>query len=360
MMSLLATIVASRRLQPEPVATDALVHLCATSEAASSAMSDLISELCPGTSSTGLAFTGQEINPASEGRPDLVASDSAGTRLIVEAKFDADLTAAQTGNAYAGKLTPGVSGALVFLVPRDRMLNVWRTITVTPGGSPEPLPLAESAVDAGTATMPLGASGHALAVLSWESLLNRLSAAVAKFGDASGAEELAQIRGLVEWRTAVGWVPLLPEDLPPRVGRQLDAIADSLKVVCSRASSTRMRNGSADGGFGRHITTPSGKSIWVGTWLRWWDAYGPGPAWAQVSLSTSTETATTSQALTSAGVLHHSRPEHTDVLIPLRVPLGAEQGAVELALLDQVNAVIAAVDQLAVKVVEEDVVEDEA
>ncbi|WP_435771490.1 hypothetical protein [Nocardioides sp. SYSU DS0651] len=359
MTSLLATIVATRRLQPEPVATDALVHLCATSEAASAVMSELLSELCPGSSSLGLVFTGQEINPATEGRPDLVASDPEGTRLVVEAKFDANLTAAQTGGAYLSKLTPGVPGALVFLVPRDRMLNVWRTVTVTPGGQPEAVALTDGAVDAGVAKMPVGAAGHTLAVLSWESLINRLSAAVGKFGDAGGAAELEQIRGLVEWRTAVGWVPLLPEDLPQRVGRQLDAVVDSLKAVCSRASSAKVRNGTADGGFGRHITTPSGKSIWVGTWLRWWDTYGPGPAWAQVSLATSGETATISQALTSAGITHHARPENTDVLIPLLLPLGVEQGAVEDVLLVQLEAVIAAVDELAVKVVEDETFDDE-
>ncbi|MFG1905584.1 hypothetical protein [Kribbella sp. NPDC048928] len=317
-------------------------------------MADFLLDACPGASTTGLVFTGQEINPETEGRPDLVASDPAGTRLVVEAKFDAEMTLAQTSGAYVNKLTAGVAAALAFLVPRDRMQNVWRTISVTPGGAAEPVALPEGALDAGIATMPLGATGHVLAVVSWESMLNRMSAAVGKFGDTAGAAELAQLRGLVEWRTTVGWVPLVPGDLPQRAGRQLQAISETIKSVCSRVSSSKMRNGSADGGFGRYISTPSGKSIWVGIWLHWWDAYGPGPVWAQVSLKTPQEMSLTSDALTGAGIMHHSRPEYTDVLIPLRLPVGAEQGAVELDLVTQVNAVIAALNNLAVEVIEDD------
>lgn len=89
MTDLLAAIVASRHLPPEPVATDALVHLCSGSPNAGSTFESLLRELCSGSSTDGLRFTGQQINPETEGRPDLVASDSQGTRLVVEAKFDA-------------------------------------------------------------------------------------------------------------------------------------------------------------------------------------------------------------------------------------------------------------------------------
>ncbi|MEI5671852.1 MULTISPECIES: hypothetical protein [unclassified Nocardioides] len=354
MSNLLATIVASRKLQPEPVATDALVHLCATSKAAASSMSNLLSELCPGTTTTGLRFTGQDIVPDVEGRPDLVASDTTGTRLVVEAKFDAALTKAQVSGAYVGKLTAGTPAALVFLVPRDRMRNLWSIISVTPGGALAPTVLPDGAEEAGVASMPLGTTNHVLAVVSWESLLNRLSSDLSLDGDRGGAAELAQIAGLVKWRTSTGWIPVMQEDLPPRVGRQLQSLTEVIKAVCSRASSKKVRNGSADGGFGRHITTPSGKSMWVGTWLNWWDEHGPGPAWAQVSLKTTQEMALTSQALTEAGIGHHARQQANDVLVPLALPLGAEREAVEIALLAQVKAVIAAVDALAVEVVEQD------
>lgn len=91
----------------------------------------------------------------------------------------------------------------------------------------------------------------------------------------------------------------------------------------------------------------------VGTWLNWWDEHGPGPAWAQMNLKTTQELALTSQALTEAGIAHHSRQQYNDVLIPLAIPMGAEQETVETELLAQVHAAIAAVDVLAVEVVED-------
>lgn len=358
---LLASIVASRHLQPEPVATDALVHLCAASTAAASVMSDLLVELCPGSTTSGLTFTGQEVSTETEGRPDLVAADAEGVRLVVEAKFDAALTSAQTGGAYLAKLKAGVPGALVFLVPQDRMRNLWLTVSVTPGGAPGPLALSDEAGKQGLVSLPLNGAGHAVAALSWESLLNRMDAAMAKVGDTAGAAELAQIRGLVTWRTRTGWVPLAPGDLPQRVARQLSGVNRVLKAVAQRVAkeaSTKTSNGSADGGFGRYIKTATGKSIWMGTYLDWWDRYGPGPAWVQVRLTAPQQVAITSEALTSAGIAHHAVETWNEVLIPLVIPDGAEQGEAEQAAYTQVSAIVATLDALSVDAVE-DPVEDE-
>lgn len=353
MTNLLATIVGSRHLPPEPVATDALVHLCASSATAGSTMANLLLELCPETSTTGLVFTGQEINPETEGRPDLVASDSLGTRLVVEAKFDAALTLAQTGGAYVNKLSAGVPGVLMFLVPQDRMKNLWRTVSVAPGGAPLPISLTDEEVDAGVKSMPLQVTGHVLAVMSWESLLSRLGAAATEGADTAAEAELAQIRGLVDWRTSVGWMPLTPGDLPQRVGRQLQGVSEVLKSVAMQVSAKTVRNGSGDLGFGRYIATPAGKSLWVGIWLSWWDKRGPGPAWAQVKLKTAQETVLLSEALTVVGVDHHPRTKETDILVSLDLPLGAERGATEESVRRQVQALMTAVDALAVEVIED-------
>jgi hypothetical protein len=353
MTGLLATIVASRSLQPEPVATDALVHLCSTSTAVSAVMVDLLAELCPGASSDGLVFTGQDIDPSTEGRPDLVAGDSTGTRLVLEAKFDAELTPAQTSGAYSAKLAAGAPAALVFLVPADRMLNVWSTISVLLGGA-APLLLQPAAIDAGIASMALPADGHVLAVLSWESLLNRLFAAVGKFGDTAGEAELEQLRGVVEWRTRVGWSPLVPGDLPQRAGRQLASLTEIVKSASAVVSSTKTRNGGGDGGPGRYIKTPYGKSIWFGVWFGWWDRFGPGPLWAQAKAKTSQEVSMLSEAMTAAGITHHARPQQADVLIPVPIPPGAERSATEAAVVTQLDALIAVVDNARVEVIEDE------
>ena len=93
---LLAGIVASRRLQFEPVATDALVHVLSRSSAGRAALKDLLVALCPTAVTTGLTVVGQMTVEEDAGRPDVVGQDATGVRIVIEAKFDAELTAAQT------------------------------------------------------------------------------------------------------------------------------------------------------------------------------------------------------------------------------------------------------------------------
>jgi hypothetical protein len=354
MSGLLATVVASRRLQPEPVATDALVHLCSTSAAASRVMVDLLAELLPGPVSEGLVFTGQDIDPLTEGRPDLVAADSMGVRLILEAKFDAELTPAQTSGAYAAKLTAEAPAALVFLVPQDRMRNVWKTVSVAYQIGVAPQELSPDLIDAGLVEVSLAEHGHVLGVLSWESLLNRLSASLGKFGDAAGEAELAQIRGLVEWRTRTGWTPLVPGDLPQRTGRQLASLTDIVKSASTTVSSAKARHGGGDGGPGRYIKTPSGKSLWFGVWFGWWDRFGPGPLWAQAKAKTPQEISLLSEAMAAAGIAHLPRPQEGDVLVPLELPHAAERSATESRVVAQLQALVAVVDGAAVDVIEDE------
>lgn len=354
MSGLLATVVGSRALPPEPVATDALVHLCSTSRGAGSALEELLSDLCPGSSTDGLVFSGQDIDPTTEGRPDLVATDSSGVRLVIEAKFDAELTVAQVSGAYTRKLTSNGPAALVFLVPGDRMQNVWSRVSVAVGGAVEPIRLAPDEVDAGQAVMPLPSAGHVLAVTSWQSLLNRMQASISKRGETGADAELAQIRGLVEWRSRTGWTPPLPGDLPQRAGSQLAALTQVVKSAAGDVSVKTPRNGSADGGPGRHVTTPAGKSLWVGIWFTWWGARGPGPLWAQIKAKTAHEISRLSEALTTAGIANHLRQHRGDVIMPLMLPDNAEQDATKAAIVDQLRAIAEVVDSLGVEVIEAD------
>ena len=53
-----------------------------------------------------LSYTGQAFQ-ADAGRPDIVGYDSSGWRLMIEAKFDAGLTAPQAGTQYVDMLKEG-------------------------------------------------------------------------------------------------------------------------------------------------------------------------------------------------------------------------------------------------------------
>jgi hypothetical protein len=107
--SVLAGLVASRGLPPEPVATKALLHLLERSSAARQALSDLASRLCPGLPSE-LQWAEQVHHASDTARPDLVGSDEIGARVILEAKFDAELTAAQRSTVYLDRLVDDLPG----------------------------------------------------------------------------------------------------------------------------------------------------------------------------------------------------------------------------------------------------------
>lgn len=90
-MSVLAQVVASRGLRPEPVATDALTYLLATSPSAGAALAAWAGSLVDDVFGHLLYSTQVNTNDL-EGRPDLIGADEKGVRLVGEAKFDAMLT----------------------------------------------------------------------------------------------------------------------------------------------------------------------------------------------------------------------------------------------------------------------------
>lgn len=343
MSTLLADLVASRQLQPEPVATDGLVHLLGRSPAGRAVMNELLLDLTTGATTDGLAFTGQVVAQEDGGRPDIIGSDQSGVRLVIEAKFDAELTPAQLGSTYLDRLQPGAPGALVFLVPQDRIAALWPRVLSGPGGQPKPITVDPALADADMVRHSM-TDGRVLAAISWNRLLTALRQAMDAASEIRNMEDLAQIQGLVTWRGRVGWTPVLPGDLPDRAGRQLAPLVDSVLRAAGRVSSTKTRNGSADGGPGRYMTTPGGWTIWVGVWFPWWSDYGNTPAWAQVRASSAHSVTAIAARFAGRDHVVFPRPTHSDVLIPLPLPPGAERGELEADLLQQLHAISSALD----------------
>jgi hypothetical protein len=246
--SLLADIVASRQLQAEPVATDALVHLLTRSAAGRASMAKLLNELCPTAEATELSFTGQVVS-GDDGRPDIVACDAYGVRLVVEAKFDAALTPIQLTMAYARQLVPDLPGAIVFLVPQDR-LEALSTELLRAIGADGAISKSEH-----THVLALLDGQKVLAAISWQFLLSRVRRAMEQALEHENLADLVQIEGLVAWRTRAGWVPLLDGDLPETAGRQLSGVIHAALNAAQRASAQRISQGSGDQGAGRYIWT---------------------------------------------------------------------------------------------------------
>lgn len=307
-------------------------------------MGKLLVELSPGATTAGLSFTGQVIAAADAGRPDLVGSDEHGVRLVIEAKFDAELTPAQLGDAYVNRLSAGHPGALLFLVPQDRLAAIWPRLLSGPGRLPQPA-IDLVAADQQFLVHPLG-DGRVIAAISWGRLLGMLRHAMEAENEDHNLTDLAQIEGLVRWRGKVGWTPLLPGDMPDRAGRQLEAVVDSVLRVAALVSAVKTKNGSGDGGPGRYIGTEAGWSIWVGVWFRWWARYGKTPAWAQVRASTGYPVDLLAATLNTQSTNVIPRAEESDVLVPLFIPVGVEQGSVEASLANQLEVIKNALDAL--------------
>lgn len=126
------------------------------------------------------------------------------------------------------------------------------------GGFAEAVPGVRSAALSG---------GRTLACISWGRLLEKLGQAVELAGDARGRGDLAQLAGLVAWRSRSGWLPVQPGDLPDTVGRQLASIGEIVLSAANAVSVAKVRNGSSDTGPGRRRTTPGGRWLWAGIWL---------------------------------------------------------------------------------------------
>jgi hypothetical protein len=196
-----------------------------------------------------LTFVGQAKADGDLDRPDIVGSDEVGVRMVLEAKFDAELTPAQVGTAYLDRLETGRAGALLFLVPSDRLPSVWPRILSGPGQLPGVQVIDVSNVDEPLLRHDTG-DGRVLAAISWRTLLETLRHTLEAGADTTALGDLSQIEGLVDWRSRTGWTPLIPGDLPERTGRQLTALRDCARNAAAQASSQTARNGSSDSGRG--------------------------------------------------------------------------------------------------------------
>ena len=176
--SLLAHLTESQQWRPEPIATEALVHLLGRPEARV-ALAGWADAFVPGLGAAELEYTGQAVNLVATGRPDVVGSAGTDVRVVIEAKFVAQLTPAQSGGAYLGHLGNTGPGLLVYLVPEDRVATMWSAARKIhePSHEPPDGPRRLHTPD-----------GHVVTVLPWDYLLDLREKAP---GDTTAAADVA-------------------------------------------------------------------------------------------------------------------------------------------------------------------------
>lgn len=338
--NLLAHLVASRGLQPEPVATEALAHLLSQSPAASEVLRGIAGSLSPEGSFANLVFTGQAVQANKEGRPDIVGADSTGNRLVIEAKFDASLTGPQADTRYLEWLPEHQEGVLIYLVPANRMPALWPQLLKGPCELPDVPPPDLAHVDAPWISHPLG-DGRVVAAMSWEALLGRLHAAV-DGADEAASSDLLQLHGLVIAQTRIGWIPLAPGDLPDRSGSQLLGLRDAAYAAAREVTSKRLTNATDDNGFGRWVSTDSGRSFRVGIHLTAWGRLGISPVWVTVYSNDPVRLQALRDGLRDLDQVGGPGVYRVDSVnwgIPVRASLGSESGAAAEQIADQLRRV---------------------
>lgn len=337
----LAALVLKSRLKPEPVATAALTHLFGRSDAARGVVKDLAHTLDPTHSYGGLAYSGEVVIP-NVGRPDIVASDSTGRRVVIEAKFDAGLTDAQAGTGYVDLLVHG--GILFYLIPRDRMGALWPKLLSGPcGHPPNTVRPAWSGHDDKPWLVEALGDGRVVVALPWEELLRRLHGALDGGSDAAATADLAQIHGLVAQQTRNGYVPLSPDDLNDRAGRQLAGLKVAVLNAAKEVSCKTITNGSNDWGPARWVYSGDGTRLfWVGLRIPTWGRLGHSPVWAVIVHKDATVFNHFAQALKPlrhAGGPGVFRLDTVTLGVPVLAPLGEEQGTVQASFQDQLKVI---------------------
>ncbi|MCK0114336.1 hypothetical protein MWU75_19545 [Ornithinimicrobium sp. F0845] len=336
--TLLLELVTARGLQPEPIATQGLVHILQTSPAARKAITGLANGILPTANLEELVYSGQAVSSAQEGRPDIVGADTEGARLVIEAKFDAALTGPQAGAGYLKWLSSGQPSLLLYLVPKNRVVSIWPRLLAGPAGIPD-APLPDSSSEDQPWLVHGLADGNAVAVVSWESLLARLEAVVVEPPQLS---DLTQLASLVRAHLRTGWAPLAHGDLPDRAGQQLAGLRQCVIDAALRVSPSKTRSGSSDAGPGRWLAVNDKAVLWAGLRIGTWGRLGRSPLWAMVWSKDPVEVHALREALaplSSDGPGVFALDGRTWG-VPLYAPVGAEQGETTDALAEQLKVIL--------------------
>ena len=201
--------------QAENLATESLLYIIESSPVAKQSLLRFLKEICPDYSLGEVNFRSQQL---CEGGciPDLVGTDSEfKKRIIIEAKFWANLTANQPV-AYLEQLDP--HGLLIFIAPALRLASlsaelVRRCREANLSISPEILVGRE-------VVFRKISSHHTLVLASWRAVLNHLVSRLTLEEDQRTLADVLQLLGLCERVDQEAFLPLRSEELGGNLARQ--------------------------------------------------------------------------------------------------------------------------------------------
>ena len=219
--------------QTENLAVEALGHILSGSEAARSALSELLEA---GGARVGQVAHVRTQDAGEDGaRPDLVGSDQGGEdRVLIEAKFWAGLTANQPRGYLERLKSAPQPSALLFVAPARRLYSLW----------PELCRRSKLTSDVASSSDPQDlqsirtGDGRYLMLTSWRSLLGRMAARVSAAADSHTEIDIRQLQGLAEQQDKEAFLPLRREELGPQLPRRVIDLTGIVDDAIGRISKT--------------------------------------------------------------------------------------------------------------------------
>lgn len=260
----------------EDLAVEALGYILNKSEATKEALAELVGV------GAGILDRVQTQVVIEVGRPDLVCFEGDERRIIIEAKFWANLGEEQA-QYYLDKLADSGPAVLLFVAPEARIGSLWRDVK-----NDVKRELGQDIGDTSSRQADVVGTGQRLMLVSWRRLLNVM--AIAASGTPGVQADIRQLQGLTERMDDEELLPFHREDLSPDLARRMRDLRRIYDDVVYRWNDEEWVNtagystsGQPQTGYGRFLKL-SGFESWFGVY---YDLWGKGdcdntPFWLQL------------------------------------------------------------------------------
>jgi len=245
---------------PENLATEAVAFIVNRSPAMREAIRRLVGRT--GIELPQLTTFRSQAGDGQGNIPDLIGvDDTRAERLLIENKFWAGLTANQPVG-YIERLPADGGAILLFVVPRKRLPIVSAELETSAmrGGkslaNPEQLP--------GDFMFKHLTSSTALAVTTWNAVLDTFETAARASGEASDVADIAQLKSLCDVMDNEAFLPVRIEELTNlELPRRLIGLADLIPELCQKAAAEKEKIADLDGLRPTHGWYSAGRYLWI-------------------------------------------------------------------------------------------------
>jgi hypothetical protein len=345
---LLSAVIPLFTTQLENVATESLRYILGRSERVKETFTGILSDATGLMLTENLTWRTQVSGEKDSARPDLVGTDATGrVRVIIEAKFWADLTPNQPGTYIERLQSAEQAGAVVVIGPEQRMKTLWAALRQA---CPPHLALgADHTHHEGGCHSAEVLGSHRLALIGWNAVIKRLLRGAETAHETDVADDLRQLQGLVGRIDETAFLPLRAEELsdrfPMRI-RQLKRVITSVLETVEQHRALGVKKGRVTGfadGFGETLLLGTALRGFLCVDFRLWAREGWTPLWFKLfrpdNKKTPKEVFDTLRPL-EGGPVCRFFDDYWGPVIPISLPTGEERAVVVAAVAEQVKEIV--------------------